>query len=164
MLYGNIEQLTLLPYVNNLIKKLIIEAVKIAEEQPTGRYELSFPESFLMISEGETHASANRNAELHKRYIDVQILLSGYEEIGYSNKIDTRIKELEHLPDDIMFPEYVANEQFVTLNPGDFALFYPNQIHRPLCTRGKPAPVKKAIVKIPASAFSELSSPCQVKE
>ncbi|EAT1040585.1 YhcH/YjgK/YiaL family protein, partial [Salmonella enterica] len=27
MLYGNIEQLTLLPYVNNIIKKLIIEAV-----------------------------------------------------------------------------------------------------------------------------------------
>lgn len=31
MLYGNIEQLTLLPYVNHIIKKLIIEAVKIAE-------------------------------------------------------------------------------------------------------------------------------------
>ncbi|EKA6262458.1 YhcH/YjgK/YiaL family protein, partial [Salmonella enterica] len=103
-------------------------------------------------------------AELHKKYIDVQILLSGYEEIGYSNKIDTRIKELEHLPDDIIFPECVANEQFVTLNPGDFALFYPNQIHRPLCTRGKPAPVKKAIVKIPATAFSESSLPCQTKE
>ncbi|MGS9083271.1 YhcH/YjgK/YiaL family protein, partial [Salmonella enterica subsp. enterica serovar Infantis] len=29
--------------------------------------------------------------------------------------------------------------------------------HRPLCTRGKPAPVKKAIVKIPATAFSESS-------
>lgn len=26
MLYGNIEQLTLLPYVNHIIKKLIIEA------------------------------------------------------------------------------------------------------------------------------------------
>ncbi|EBC9810134.1 YhcH/YjgK/YiaL family protein, partial [Salmonella enterica subsp. enterica serovar Heidelberg] len=25
------------------------------------------------------------------------------------------------------------------------------------CTRGKPAPVKKAIVKIPATAFSESS-------
>ncbi|ECT3971474.1 YhcH/YjgK/YiaL family protein, partial [Salmonella enterica subsp. enterica serovar Kentucky] len=25
MLYGNIEQLTLLPYVNHIIKKLIIE-------------------------------------------------------------------------------------------------------------------------------------------
>ncbi|ELN03039.1 hypothetical protein SEEE6709_06080, partial [Salmonella enterica subsp. enterica serovar Enteritidis str. 576709] len=57
MLYGNIEQLTLLPYVNHIIKKLIIEAVKIAEDQPAGRYELSFPESFLMISEGETHSS-----------------------------------------------------------------------------------------------------------
>lgn len=42
MLYGNIEQLTLLPYVNHIIKKLIIEAVKIAEDQPAGRYELSF--------------------------------------------------------------------------------------------------------------------------
>ncbi|MGK7294043.1 YhcH/YjgK/YiaL family protein, partial [Salmonella enterica] len=32
------------------------------------------------------------------------------------------------------------------------------------CTRGKPAPVKKAIVKIPARAFSESSLPCQTKE
>lgn len=43
MLYGNIEQLTLLPYVNNIIKKLIIEAVKIAEDQPAGRYDTFFP-------------------------------------------------------------------------------------------------------------------------
>ncbi|VEB54328.1 putative mannitol dehydrogenase [Salmonella enterica subsp. enterica] len=54
MLYGNIEQLTLLPYVNHIIKKLIIEAVKNRLKiKPAGRYELSFPESFLMISEGE---------------------------------------------------------------------------------------------------------------
>lgn len=69
MLYGNIEQLTLLPYVNNIIKKLIIEAVEIAEDQPAGRYELSFPESFLMISEAETQSSLNRNAELHKNIL-----------------------------------------------------------------------------------------------
>ncbi len=47
MLYGNIEQLTLLPYVNHIIKKLIIEAVKIAEDQPAGKYELSFRNHFL---------------------------------------------------------------------------------------------------------------------
>ncbi|MGS9655344.1 YhcH/YjgK/YiaL family protein, partial [Salmonella enterica subsp. enterica serovar Infantis] len=64
MLYGNIEQLTLLPDVNHIIKKLILEAVKIAEDQPAGRDELSFPESFLMRSEGETPSSLNRKAEL----------------------------------------------------------------------------------------------------
>lgn len=47
MLYGNIEQLTLLPYVNHIIKKLIIEAVKIAEDQPAGRYELLSRSHFL---------------------------------------------------------------------------------------------------------------------
>ncbi len=50
MLYGNIEQLTLLPYVNPLLKTYH-RSGEDSYEPACGRYELSFPESFLMISE-----------------------------------------------------------------------------------------------------------------
>ncbi|MBW7985095.1 YhcH/YjgK/YiaL family protein [Enterobacillus tribolii] len=164
MLYGNIERLALLPYVNNIIKTLINEAIDVSKSKGFGKYELSLPGTFLILSEGETDLPSNRRAEVHKEYVDIQILLDGQEKIGYSNEFDDEIKKSERFPNDIMFLDLVVNEQFVTLVPGDFALFYPHQIHRPLCTHGEPAVVKKAIVKIPASTFSELTSLDQVKE
>lgn len=164
MLYGNIEQFILLFYVNYIIKKFIIEVVKIVEDQFVGRYEFFFLELFFMISEGEIYFLLNCKVEFYKKYIDVQILLSGYEEIGYFNKIDIRIKEFEYFFDDIIFFECVVNEQFVILNSGDFVFFYFNQVYCLFCMCGKFVLVKKVIVKILVMVFSELSQFCQVKE
>ncbi|STV31034.1 protein YjgK, linked to biofilm formation [Klebsiella pneumoniae] len=34
------------------------------------------------------------------------------------------------------------------LNEGDFVVFYPGEVHKPLCAVGAPAKVRKAVVKM----------------
>lgn len=38
----------------------------------------------------------------------------------------------------------------ILLRPGDFAVFYPGEPHQALCAVSTPAPVRKAVFKIPA--------------
>ena len=42
----------------------------------------------------------------------------------------------------------VENEQFVTLHPGEFTVYFTNDIHRPNCTMDEPVNIHKAVVKI----------------
>ncbi|MCX3349967.1 YhcH/YjgK/YiaL family protein [Escherichia coli] len=43
-------------------------------------------------------------------------------------------------------PESVS----ILLRPGDFAVFYPGEPHQALCAVSTPAPLRKAVFKIPA--------------
>ncbi|MCF7364434.1 YhcH/YjgK/YiaL family protein [Vibrio sp. A1-b2] len=151
MLFGNVEKLELVAYIHPTMKALIQEAWAIAhdESKQDGKYELSYSGSFVVLVKAKTELTEVRKAEYHKDYIDVQILKSGEEKLGYSNILPKESLELTALENDVAFLSKVENEQFVSLGKGDFAVFYPNQVHRPLCALGMPRDVNKAIVKIP---------------
>jgi len=40
------------------------------------------------------------------------------------------------------------------MQTGDFVVFYPGEVHKPLCAVGEPAHVRKAVVKMNVSALS----------
>ncbi|MFA0088141.1 YhcH/YjgK/YiaL family protein [Vibrio sp. 10N.261.51.F12] len=149
MLFGNVNNLDLLPYVKPEIKTLITSAIEVSKHNPLGRYELGTEGVFVVLAEAETQEKSARKAEIHKCYADIQIVLEGNEIIGFSNHLETKYKGIMELESDVMFFDTVEQEQFVSLQNGDFALFYPNQVHRPLCATEQPMQVKKAIVKIP---------------
>lgn len=154
MLFGNINKMELLMYTDAKLRSFIDEAVTIANLQSEGKYTLSDDRCFVVITEATTQPINKRVAEIHKKHIDIQILLEGRERLGYSNILDEPIKKLSSLDDDILFIDNVVNENFVDLAPGDFVVFYPNQIHRPLCSINQPIQVKKAIIKIPYEIFT----------
>lgn len=49
---------------------------------------------------------------------------------------------------DIAFLAEGQQEKTVILNQGDFVVFYPGEVHKPLCAVGAPAKVRKAVVKM----------------
>ena len=49
---------------------------------------------------------------------------------------------------DIAFLPEGVDEKTVILNEGDFVVFYPGEVHKPLCAVGAPAQVRKAVVKM----------------
>ncbi|CAM4414880.1 YhcH/YjgK/YiaL family protein [Vibrio agarivorans] len=151
MLFGNVEKLLLVGYIHPMMKKLIQEAWVVAQDETKqdGKYDLSQPGAFVVLATAETELTSARKAEFHKDYIDVQIVTHGTEKLGYSYELPDELLALEQLENDVAFMDEVAKEQFVCLNSGDFAVFYPNQVHRPLCAVEQPAEVSKAIVKIP---------------
>lgn len=153
MLFGNINQLELVPFVYTRLHNYIREAVFIANENEEGKYSLSDGEVFAVVASGTTEPVEQRQAEVHEEYIDVQILLEGEECIGYSNVLDETNSSSISYENDVHFVEEVESENFVKLTPGDFAVFYPGQVHRPMCTKSEGCPIRKVIIKIPRSAF-----------
>ena len=85
--------------------------------------------------------------ELHDRFMDVQIVLSGTERIDM-------IKGSSDLPPsfdvdrDIGFTEDREGFGFV-LGKGDFLAIFPRELHRPCMAVSTPLAVRKAVFKVP---------------
>ncbi|MGC6388611.1 YhcH/YjgK/YiaL family protein [Ewingella sp. S1.OA.A_B6] len=153
MLTGNIHQLHLVPYLPAELRDAI-EYVKqhITAETPLGKHDIRGNDAFVLISNDATEPQSVRRAEFHARYLDIQIILNGTEGMTFSNqpagKVDT-----DWLADkDIAFLSAGEQEKTIVLQAGDFVVFYPGEVHKPLCVVGEPANVRKAVVKMLVNA------------
>lgn len=109
-----------------------------------GHYEID-DNSFANIDIYNT--KQNCKFEAHKKYIDIQMLLEGSEELDYISIDDLKISEAYDEKRDVMFfhnPEKTPDT--LQLEPYKFALIYPHEAHRPQMGNGQQ--VKKVVVKI----------------
>lgn len=136
---------------------VIIEIIQKVKEQTIENTEIgNYPlpdESVYFIVNDKTELKENRRSEIHHKYLDVQLILEGTETFGYSEYPLLSIEDDYLEEKDIAFSNDVQDEQFVTLEAGEFIIFNPKQPHRPLvAVNDKPAAVKKLIIKV-NSAF-----------
>lgn len=122
-----------------------------------GRYDY-FPgeDIVVLINERTTQPSSQRPAEVHRHYGELHYVLSGGECIGYYPDTGKNIvtsdlleeKDTLYYQDD---PE--APEIMVPLAPGDYGVFFPEDVHRPFCVRpqngNQPEAIKKIVIKFP---------------
>lgn len=151
MILGNINHLGLVPYLPGKIKQSI-EYVKdnVNSNTPVGRYDINGDNMFFMVSDNSSRYIHEAKPEYHKKYIDVQIVLAGQEGMAistlppYTQVLDDKIAE-----NDIAFIETPKEETMLVLQPNDFIVFLPNEVHKPLCAvDNKIAAVRKVVVKI----------------
>jgi YhcH/YjgK/YiaL family protein len=114
-----------------------------------GRYEIDGSALFALVQDNRTAPKAERKAEAHKKYIDIQYVHSGSEIIGFG-LADPANEVLENLLDqkDAIFFKQVKNEMDLVLTPGMYAIFFSADVHRPGCIYGSPASVRKVVVKV----------------
>lgn len=136
-------------YENAVIVKAMEELQRILKQNPeTGIIEIDGDQMYVSLMEFDAKSSEDHLAEKHETYIDLQYLIEGEETIGWSSlQADSEaIKPYESDPDYALY-EPSPNEILLRLKPGMFAVFFPNDIHRPgmgqLSTK-----IKKAVVKI----------------
>ena len=140
-----------LPQVAGPVKKAL-KAVKDIDftKLSKGRHVIDGDNIFAMVNSYETEPTKTRRPEKHFQYTDIQLILEGKEKIGYCPfSPNYTVKEDKKDSNDVVFYEKVENENFITLSPGDMAIFYPWEIHRPNCQAGtKPISVKKVVIKV----------------
>lgn len=147
MIVGNIHHLqSWLP--EELRQAIEYIKANVTETTEKGKHEIDGSRLFYLISEDMTEPFEKRRAEYHARYLDIQIVLKGQEGMTFSvlpaGKPDT-----DWLADkDIAFLAEGEQEKTLILNEGDFVVFYPQEVHKPLCAVGAPASVRKAVVKL----------------
>ncbi|PWC13194.1 YhcH/YjgK/YiaL family protein [Brenneria roseae subsp. americana] len=152
MITGNIHHLELVPYLPAKLRDAI-EYVKqhITADTPLGKHDIDGNNEFVLISNDSTDLLEKRRAEYHAKYLDIQIVLSGVEGMTFSNR-PAGEPDTDWLADkDIAFLPFGEQEKQFVLQEGDFVVFFPGEVHKPLCAVGEPAHVRKAVVKIDAS-------------
>ena len=110
-----------------------------------GRYEVDGENLFYML-QSYTSSPANDTPEAHKKYIDIQFLISGQEKIAVG-PLEEMTEQVEARPEgDIWFYRGPLSEVLVS---GDkFAALWPGDAHAPGIAVGEPTPCRKCVVKV----------------
>lgn len=112
-----------------------------------GKYEIDGDQIFAIINEYDTVPASGEQMEAHKKYIDVQYIVEGAELIGHELLLQqTPSKAYDEAADYMLFGE--APAFFSTLRKGQFAIFFPTDLHMPNIMNGEPKRVKKVVIKI----------------
>ena len=113
---------------------------------PLGRHEIEGERLFAIVDEYVTRPPERCRLEAHRRYHDIQYLVSGRERIGYAPLERVRIVEPHDEARDVAF--FDGEYDTLTLHPGTFAIFAPHDVHAPQMMIDRPEQVRKVVVKV----------------
>ncbi len=84
--------------------------------------------------------------EAHVKYIDIQIVTKGIEQIGFFGLEDQEIRD--HYDDEKDIAFYFGDCEHLILQPGLFAIFFPKDLHKPGISVYDSVKVKKIVIKV----------------
>jgi YhcH/YjgK/YiaL family protein len=112
-----------------------------------GKYELDGEQLFAMVNEYDTVSPDTQQMESHKKYIDIQYIVTGAERIGHDFlTTQTPSKAYDAEKDFMLFGEKPTF--FSVLQQGMFAIFFPHDLHMPNIKIDAPSFVKKVVIKV----------------
>ncbi len=111
-----------------------------------GKNELFGGDIFSIISNYKTKDLEDCRLEAHRKYLDIHFMAEGSEVIGYSLFNDQ--KQATEYDAENDFALYCGEKNYIKLNEGMFAIFFPSDLHMPGIMIGVPSLVKKVVVKI----------------
>ena len=110
-----------------------------------GRYHIDGEQLFVIIENAAGRTRAEAKLECHRKYIDIQLVLDGIDEMGWKALADCRDPVSDYSADkDISFFND-APDSWVATPPGAFCIFFPEDAHAPLVSAKS---IRKAIFKI----------------
>jgi YhcH/YjgK/YiaL family protein len=115
---------------------------------PDGRYELDGDRVYAVVQRYRPRPLAEARWEAHRQYIDVQFMAEGVERIGYAPLGGALpVERAYDAEKDVVL--FSAEGDFFTVRAGDFAIFYPTDVHAPCLAGETPAAIDvcKVVVK-----------------
>ncbi|MDR2804898.1 MAG: YhcH/YjgK/YiaL family protein [Dysgonamonadaceae bacterium] len=112
---------------------------------PLGKMDLDGKNLYVNVQEVEGKTPEIARMETHDDYIDIQVPLSATETMGWLAR-----KNLKHLTEAYNAEKDIAfyadkTENLIRVQPGEFAVFFPEDGHQPCIGQGK---IKKIIIKV----------------
>lgn len=118
---------------------------QFAAAEQGSRHSLDGDRLYVSIDRADGRGRDGARLEAHRRYIDIQFTIEGQEEIGWKPLGTCEVTSIAYddAKDVIFFSD--RPDCWLSLPPGRFAIFFPDDAHAPLAGRGM---LKKAILKI----------------
>lgn len=112
---------------------------------PCGRIELDGDRLFINNSNPQCLTAEEQVLEVHRRYLDVHILLEGEETIGWSPLAELKVEQQAYdaEADCALYADRPST--YVTLHPGQWLMAWPEDAHAPIIGQGK---IRKLIAKL----------------
>lgn len=150
MIYGNLNDNELCKKNTNLYL-LIMLALQADEGANLGRVEILTDKIYANFDQSKTENESLRKLEYHKDYLDVHIMLSGIEKIGFRS---TKLNENDELlcsfdeTKDLGFVKDKGTINYLALAKNDYVIFFPKELHKPLCSVESDIEVRKIVLKV----------------
>ncbi len=114
----------------------------------TGKYVIEEDKIFAVCMEYDTKTIDFSKNEAHRKFIDVQYIISGIENLYVAGLEKLKIDEVYDDEKDVAFYEKIY-DCILTAKAGDFAVFFPGDVHMPGVNAYSDAKhVKKVVVKV----------------
>lgn len=122
-----------------------IRETDLAAIEP-GKYTIDGDDIYAIITEAPSKTFEQSGWEAHRKYIDLQYIISGKEKMGIVSLSEATVTK--PYDDEKDYALFSAKGRYYTATPEAFFLFFPNDVHRPnILVKGHEM-VKKLVIKI----------------
>lgn len=120
------------------------------------KYHIQGTDIFAMVSSYKTRPADAIQFEAHRKYVDIQAVMSGSEEIGWLPAGELLTKQPYDASKDIEFYHHPnASYTRINVSPGTFVVLFPRDVHKPSLMIGNTSEsVKKVVIKINVNLLS----------
>lgn len=132
------------PMLHNLSNGM--EAIRALGQLEIGRYE--FDGGYFMVQKGNTKPMTEGHFEVHRNYVDVQIVMEGSEDMAWADMNDLK----EEIPyDSEKDAAFYSGEtsHWMPITEGMFYIAFPHDGHRPSRHVNVPQTYTKIVMKLP---------------
>ncbi|MGQ0286915.1 N-acetylneuraminate anomerase [Pasteurellaceae bacterium 22721_9_1] len=123
------------------------------QQLENGRHDIN-DEIYMNVMTPTSDAAENKKTELHHKYIDLQLIISGADGMEYGVAYpDLALYEAYNEADDYQVTDKpIADKNWIVVQPHQFVVYYPFEPHKPCCNiNGEVIKLKKLVVKVPVS-------------
>jgi len=115
------------------------------KELPVGKYEIDGESVYAMVSKNTGRRKEDALLETHEKYIDIQLVLAGTDNMGWKSKSLCKqpFGEYDQKNDEQLFAD--KPYAWISTVSGAFAIFFPEDAHIPLISSGQ---IHKVVVKV----------------
>jgi YhcH/YjgK/YiaL family protein len=145
MITDNLKNTGLYSYIGDAIgDALRFIKSNISCSSKEQRYEIN-SSMYAVVETSKPKELSEWKLEIHRKYIDVQYVIDGYDIIGWKSLPNCKevYKNYDESKDIAFFNDKPDFD--ILLKRGNFAVFFPQDAHSPLHIK---SPVKKCIVKV----------------
>ncbi|MFO7824930.1 MAG: YhcH/YjgK/YiaL family protein [Cyclobacterium sp.] len=117
------------------------------EGMADGKYEIEGDSltAAVFTKAAKSAEESNEKFECHDRHIDIQVLISGEESIGWKPRASCKAVKGAYNPEKDVSFYAEAPEMYFGMQPGQFVVLFPEDVHSPMIGEGE---IKKMVVKV----------------